>query len=56
MRNEQATEADIRKVMSETGMDYMQALRHVQSRDQLQQTLQSAADPFPLGKSAVFEV
>lgn len=56
MRNEQMMQRDIQRVMSETGMDYMQALRHVQGKDLLQQTLQRKRDPYPLGKSAVFEV
>jgi len=42
------TEDNIAQVMTETGMDRIQALRHLQTREQLK----TLPDPFPLGKSA----
>jgi hypothetical protein len=33
-------EADVQKVMRETGMDYLQAYRHVQQRNYLRERLQ----------------
>jgi len=42
------TEDEITQVMADTGMDRLQALRHLQTRKQLQ----VKPDPFPLGKSA----
>jgi len=40
-------EADVQKVMKDTGMEYMQAYRHVQAR----MYLQKVQNPYPLGKS-----
>lgn len=46
------TEAQVQKVMQDTGMDWLQAYRHVQARIQLQQTVWRRPASFPLGKSA----
>lgn len=45
------TEAEIQQVMSETGMDYLQAMRHLQLRYRLQADLQRNPPKYPLGKS-----
>ena len=45
------SEQEIQQVMQHTGMQYLQALRHLQGRALLQQR----PDPYPLGKSAYFE-
>jgi hypothetical protein len=42
-------EEDIIKVMQATGMDRMQAYRHVQAR----MFLQKVKNPYPLGRSAM---
>jgi hypothetical protein len=47
-------EADIQKVMKDTGMDYLQAIRHLQGRHILQERLQRNSNPYPLGKSQHF--
>ena len=46
------TEEEIKKVMQETGMDYMQAFRHLQGRMYLQKVVMANARQYPLGKSA----
>ena len=48
----QPSEADIQRVMAETGMDYLQARRHLQQRHQIQEDLHRTPNPYPLGKSA----
>lgn len=45
------SEQEIQKVMQHTGMQYLQALRHLRWRTLLQQR----PDPYPLGKSAHFQ-
>lgn len=44
------TEQDVQRVMQETGMQQLQAYRHVQQRMQVQQQ----REPYPLGKSQHF--
>jgi hypothetical protein len=44
------TEAEVQKVMKDTGMNYLQAYRHLQQRHQLA----SLPNSCPLGKSAHF--
>lgn len=44
------TEAQVQQVMKDTGMDYVQAYRHMQQRI----LLQSRPNPYPLGKSQHF--
>jgi hypothetical protein len=44
------SEDEIKKIMAETGMDYLQAYRHVQQRIYLA----TQKNPYPLGKSAHF--
>lgn len=46
------TDAEVIKVMEETGMERLQAYRHLQSRYLLQEDLQRNPPKYPLGKSA----
>ena len=45
-------EEEVKKVMQETGMDYLQAYRHVQFRNYLQKVILPQQRQYPLGKSA----
>lgn len=45
------TQADIEKVMKETGFDELQAFHHLQQRQQVQRI----PDRYPLGKSAYID-
>ena len=45
------TDADVKKVMAETGMDELQAYRHMQQRMVLRAQLRRTPSPYPLGKS-----
>ena len=49
--NEQA----VRQVMQETGMDYLQACRHIQQRTFLTERRSRERDPCPLGKNAMID-
>lgn len=42
-------EAEVKKVMVDTGMDYLQAYRHVQQRTWLRENVK---EEYPLGKSS----
>ena len=44
------SEEEVQRVMKETGMEYLQAYRHVQQR----MFLAKVKNPYPLGKSAHF--
>lgn len=44
------SEEEVQRVMKETGMDRLQAYRHVQER----MYLQKVKNPYPLGKSQHF--
>ena len=46
-------EESVKQVQAETGMDYLQAYRHVQQREWLQKNIK---DDFPLGKSSMNNV
>lgn len=46
------TEEEVRKVMKETGMDYLQAFNHVKQRLYLEKVVLPRRPQFPLGKSA----
>lgn len=46
------TEADVNKVMQETGMGYLQARRHLTQRRQILADLRRNPSPYPLGKSS----
>lgn len=46
------TDAAVQQVMCETGMERLQAYRHMQQRLQLQDQQKRKPDPYPLGKSA----
>lgn len=46
------SEEEVQKVIKDTGMDYMQAFRRVQSRLYLQKVIIGQQQRYPLGKSA----
>jgi len=50
--NRKPTEAEIQQVMLETKMGYLQALRHLTQRYQIQADLQRNPYLYPLGKSS----
>lgn len=45
-------DAAIQQVMRDTGMERMQAIRHLQQRQQIQDQLGRRPNPYPLGKTA----
>jgi hypothetical protein len=51
MNQPRPSDADVKRVMSETGMGELQAYRHLQSRMILQANLRRNPSPYPLGKS-----
>jgi len=50
------TDAEIQRVMDETGMQYIQARNHLVQRYSIQDKAARERNPYPLGKSVSLEV
>lgn len=50
------TDAEIQRVMDETGMQYIQARNHLVQKYAIQDRLVRERNPYPLGKTTSLEV
>jgi hypothetical protein len=51
MMTRKPTDSEVQAVMQETGMERLQAYRHLQQRAQIQADLQRNPPPYSMGKS-----